>query len=145
MSMTSTQAWRLKAWTCLDLKCVNVLAGEQSFKDDAAEQLSPAAANLLLNPAWTAAAIGEHELSLDLKIFIQSGRSWAQDRCQSAAAYSFEDDAAEQLSPASADLLLNPAWTAAAIREHNLAPKIQYVKPENGSKTVSWAAWGAQL
>ena len=31
---------------------------ERSCEDDAAEQLSPAAADLLLNPAWTSAAIG---------------------------------------------------------------------------------------
>ena len=39
---------------------------------------------------------------------------------------SFEDDAAEQLSPASADLLLNPAWTSAAIGEHKRAPYIAW-------------------
>ena len=105
--------------------------GERSFEDDAAEQLSPAAAGLLLNPAWTSAAIGEHNGSANIQIHILAVKLPTDDihildfyhkqhPASRSGEHSFEDDAAEQPSPASANLLLNPAWTSAAIGEHEL-------------------------
>ena len=38
--------------------CALSPAGERGYEEDAAEHLSPAAADLLLNPSWTSAAMG---------------------------------------------------------------------------------------